>query len=194
MLPVIEGKHVTPFAVAHGHTNTFIREDRAATLIDGKRTFARARLAYRDVASPTNKLTLIAAIVPPHVVTTHTLFCLKESLDADSQLYLCGMFNSFVANYLIRLRVTTHVTTSAIARLPLPRPAPHTDAFRSIVRTTASMCATPNDDVTRAELQARAAHAYGLDRAQFDHVLSTFPLVPDAERAQAASCFCGIVP
>ena len=194
MLPVIEGKHVTPFAVAHDNTNTFIGEDRAAILLDSGRTFARARLAYREVASATNKLTLIAAIVPARVVTTHTLFCLKESLDADSQLYLCGMFNSFVANYLIRLRVTTHVTASVIARLPLPRPAPHTDAFRSIVRLAASLCATPAHDVSRAELQARAAHAYGLDRAQFDHVLSTFPLVPDAERAQAASSFCGIVP
>jgi hypothetical protein len=194
MLPVIEGKHLAPFSVAHASSSTFIREDRASALLDSKRTFARARLAYRDVASATNKLTLIAAIVPPRVVTTHTLFCLKESLDADSQLYLCGMFNSFVANYLIRLRVTTHVTASVIARLPLPRPAPHTDAFRSIVRLAASLCATPGDDVTRAELQARAAHAYGLDRAQFDHVLSTFPLVPGAERAQAASCFCGIVP
>ena len=194
MLPVIEGKHVTPFAVACDSTSTFIREHRAAALLDGKRTFARARLAYRDVASSTNRLTLIAAIVPPRVVTTHTLFCVKEALDEECQLYLCGMFNSFVANYLVRLRVTTHVTASIVGRLPLPRPARQSDVFRSIVRLAASLCATPHDDVTRAELQARAAHAYGLDRAQFDHVLSTFPLVPDAERARAASCFCGIVP
>src|SRR6187397_3021402 len=64
-------------------------------------SFTRARLAYRDVASPTNRLTLIAAIVPARVVTTHTLFCLKGEVDEYLQLFLCGVFNSFAANYLV---------------------------------------------------------------------------------------------
>src|SRR6185295_8981209 len=46
---------------------------------------------------------LIAAMIPEGNVTTHTIFCLKERLDTDVQWFLCGMFNSFVANYLVRL-------------------------------------------------------------------------------------------
>ena len=61
---------------------------------------AAARLAYRDIASATNRLTLIAAIVPARAVTTHTLFCLKTPLPLDAQQVLCALLNSFVANYL----------------------------------------------------------------------------------------------
>ena len=80
----------------------------------------RARLAYRDIASATNRLTLIAAIIPPRAVTTHTLFCLKTPLPADAQHVLCALLNSFVANYLVRLRVNTHVTVALVSRLPCP--------------------------------------------------------------------------
>ena len=38
-------------------------------------------------------------------MTTHTVFCLKDAAGPTSaQQYLCGMFNSFVANYLVRLQ------------------------------------------------------------------------------------------
>src|SRR6201999_2615015 len=80
----------------------------------------RRRLAYRDVASATNRQTLIAAVLPERSVSTHTVFCLKEALPLSAQHFLCGLFNTFVANYLVRLRVTTHVTTGIIERLPVP--------------------------------------------------------------------------
>ena len=172
LLPVIEGKHVTPYSVAIGKAALGIRVARAATLLDPVRTYARARLAYRDVASSTNRLTLIAAIVPRGVVTTHTLFCLKEPLDADSQLYLCAMFNSFVANYIVRMRVTTHVTAAVIDRLPVPVARQATAHFRRVVHLAARRCRRSCGTTASArELQALAACAYGLDRAQFDHVL-----------------------
>ena len=74
--------------------------------------FERPRLAYRDVASATNRLTLIAAILPAGCVSTHTVFCLRTPLPRSAQHFLCGLFNSLVVNYLVRLRVTTHVTTA----------------------------------------------------------------------------------
>ena len=51
-------------------------------------------------------------------------------IDDDEQAFLCGIFNSFVANYLVRLRVGTHVTTSIIGRLPVPRPPRDSAVFR----------------------------------------------------------------
>ena len=39
------------------------------TAVDAAQTFMKPRLAYRDVASSTNRLSLIAAIVPAGVVT-----------------------------------------------------------------------------------------------------------------------------
>ena len=38
-------------------------------------------------------------------------------LDDECQRYLCGMLNSFVANYLVRMRVSTHVSSGIIDRL-----------------------------------------------------------------------------
>src|ERR671924_3123 len=85
-----------------------------------KRVPRRARLAYRDIASATNRLTLIAAIVPARAVTTHTLFCLRTPLSLERQLVLCALLNSFVANYLVRLRVNTHVTAAIMSKLHVP--------------------------------------------------------------------------
>ena len=74
------------------------------------------------MASSTNRLTLIAAIVPPGAVTVHTLFCLRNVMPVDDQVVLCCLLNSFVANYLVRLWVTTHLGTTTVERLPVPRP------------------------------------------------------------------------
>jgi hypothetical protein len=192
MLPIIEGKHVSPFAVDPAASTRFIDAKNAARLLP-LRPFARPRLVYRDVAASTNRLTLIAAIVPRHFVTTHTLFCLKEALDDESQLYLCGMLNSLVANYLVRLRVTMHVTTGIVERLPVPRLPRESARFQQVVRCAAALCREPDDVRLRSALHAGAAAAYTLDRAQFRRVLETFPLVPLLERERAYLNFCDIV-
>ena len=49
--------------------------------------YERPRLAYRDVASATNRLTLIAAILPPRCVSTHTVFCLRTPLSAARPVF-----------------------------------------------------------------------------------------------------------
>ena len=147
------------------------------------------RLAYRDVAAATNRLTLIAAVLPPGTVTTHTLFCLKTPLDDDAQHALCGLFNSFVANYLVRLRVTTHVTVSIIERLPLPRVQRDERVFGELSTLARRLSADPSDRDAAAALQALAAHVYGLSTREFEHVLTTFPLIDRADRERALRLF-----
>jgi hypothetical protein len=141
------------------------------------------------VASPSNRLTLISAIVPAGVLTTHTVFCSREEVEEDVLLYLCGMLNSFVANYLVRLQVGTHVTVSMMARLPVPRPARDSGAFGTIVSRVKRLGASLDDWAAAAELQAAAAHLYGLGRDDFAHVLESFPLVSLAEREAALQAF-----
>jgi hypothetical protein len=150
-------------------------------------------LGYREVASATNRLTLIAAIVPENTITTHTVFCLKEALDRESQLYLCGLLNSYVANYLVRLRVNTHVSSSIIDRLPVPAPRRRAPRFGDVVELSAALGERPLDRGLYAKLQALAAREYGLESAQFRHILDTFPLVPRADRDAALALFCDIV-
>jgi hypothetical protein len=192
-LPVIEGKHLAPFVVDVAGAKLRIAADVAATLVDPSRTFGRSRLGYREVASATNRLTLIAAIVPENTITTHTVFCLKEAVDQESQWYLCGLLNSYVANYLVRLRVNTHVSSSIIERLPVPAPRPHARRFSEVVELSAALGERPHDRGLHARLQALAAREYGLESAQFHYILDTFSLVPRADRDAALTLFCDIV-
>lgn len=189
-LPIVEGKQIQPFCYDLARSRSFISRSTASTLIaDG--AFARSRLAYRDVASSSNRVTLIAAVLPAETMTTHTLFCLKTRLDDDAQQFLCGMFNSFVANYLVRLRVSTHVTVAVIDRLPLPRPSRDDQAFTSMVALARKLSAEPSDLQAAAQHQALAARIYGLTAAEFTHVLSTFPLVDRKARDSAMAAFVG---
>jgi hypothetical protein len=187
-LPVVEGKQIQPFTVDAGASRNYIDISVARTLLKDA-PFDRARLAYRDVASSTNRLTLIAAILPAGCVSTHTLFCLKAPLDDEAQKFVLAMFNSFVANFLVRLRVTTHVTVAIVERLPLPRPSRTSAEFRSAVALAERLLADPRDTTAMAQVQALAARLYRLDQEQFDRVLSTFPLVDERLRRAAREAF-----
>jgi hypothetical protein len=179
LVPIVEGKHLEPFrALVDGATRA-VPSRTAATLVDPARTFRRARLAYRDVASATNRVTLIAALLPRGIISTHTVFCAKTSLAPDDHYCLLALLNSLVANYLVRLQVTTHVTTALMARLPVPRPeasAPEFGALASLARRLERVGAA-GDEGAYARLNAIAARVYGLSAAQYGYVVSTFPLL-----------------
>jgi hypothetical protein len=182
-LPVVEGKHVEPFCVRLQSANHSISRANARALLDPPR-HERPRLAYRDVASATNRLTLIAAILPADCVSTHTLFCLRTALPLVAQHFLCGVFNSFVVNYLVRTRVTTHVTTATIEQLPIPSRDHSPRAFRTIAALARCLTSPAGRHGTAqfARLQALVAELYQLTPAEFAHVLATFPLVGKEER------------
>ncbi|CAN5858744.1 hypothetical protein BH24ACI4_BH24ACI4_10730 [soil metagenome] len=192
-LPVLEGKGLRPFLVDLATARYRIPAARARRLLKEADTFSLPRLAYRDVAAPTNRTTLIAAIVPAGVVTTHTLFCLKDRLQEVDQHFLCGVFNSYVANYFVRLRVSTHVTTGIIARLPVPRPPSTDPSFREISLLSRSLQRRPEQEFL-ARLNVLVARLYGLSGSQFERVLETFPLIPAGERDATMRMFLETIP
>lgn len=185
---IVEGKMITPFRVDLDRSRLMLA--RNAVVRDN---IARLpRLAYREVASATNRLTLIAAIVPAHAVTTHTAFCLKASLPLASQWVLCALLNSFVANYLVRLRVNTHVTATIMSRLRVPLVQSSSHAFARLHEMSVEL-ADGKDAVESnpvyCRMQAEVASLYGLNTADFAHVLSTFPLIPLATREACLAAF-----
>jgi hypothetical protein len=173
LTPIVEGKQLSPFQVDLSRSTHGIRGHTG-----------RARIAYRDVASATNKLTLIAAMLPAHVISTHTVFCLKSDLDEASQWCLLGLLNSLVANYLVRLHVTTHVTASLMSRLPVPRPSPQSREFNRLATLAQSLAATgiTDNSAEYAELNAIAANLYGVTTDQYTFILDSFPLLPKTLR------------
>lgn len=185
--PVLEGKHLGPFIANAGAATQFIDPSVAKRLL-GRRA-GRPRLAYREVAASSNRLTLIAAILPERTATTHTVFCLREPLPMDEQWCLCGLLNGFVANYLVRIRGGTHVPAAAMRRLPVPRLHETELAFARIVQWSTRLAARRGDASTLARLHAATARAYGITEGDLRHILSTFPLVPVAERSAVLEAF-----
>jgi hypothetical protein len=186
--PVVEGKQIDPFRVAVDRSRLQLRDGARA----GARAPRRARLAYRDIASATNRLTLIAAIVPARAVTTHTLFCLKTPLSIPEQQVLCALLNSYIANYLIRLRVNTHVTVALVSRLPVPLVRPGDPLFDRLAALSQSLTKSraPVEELDEyVELQCLTARLYRMTAAELEHVLSTFPLVGGATKSAALQRF-----
>ena len=100
------------------------------------------RLAFRRVASSTNERTLIATILPPRVFAVYTVTCLipwsfnaqkaleqvhkirdcySLKLPAFVHAYLCGIFNSFMLDYVLRFKVSADVSMFYVYQLPVPR-------------------------------------------------------------------------
>jgi hypothetical protein len=187
-MPVVDGKHLHPFTVALDRTTHAVRPEEIQAVRARLPDIARPRLAFRDIASPTNKLTLIAAMLPGGVVSTHTISCVKSSLALDAQWCLCALLNSFVANCLMRLRVSTHVTLALIERMPVPKPPRDSPHFREL-SAFAEQLSRGSDDHAHAMLQAIAARAYALTRDEFAYVLTKFPLVEDVTKRAALAAF-----
>jgi len=189
--PVLEGKQIEPFRVSMDTSRYELRPG-----ITVKRVMRRARLAYRDVASATNRLTLIAAVIPARAATTHTLFCLKSPLSVDAQQVLCCLLNSFVANYLIRMRVNTHVTVALVSRLSVPVVPGTSSTFERLARlgrTLGSGRGLTEDMPEYAEVQALVAHLYDLSEQDFEHILETFPLIPREVKERSLRDFRGLL-
>ena len=186
--PVVEGRHLSPFRVSLDRVTRVADPDRASSRLGDPARAARARLAYRDVAAATTRTTLSAAIVPARTVTVHTVFCLRDRLPLPEQRVLCALLNSFVANYLARRWVTTHVTTAIVEARPIPRIGRHSPLFRRLHDAALALAASP-DAAATAEAQAAAAEAFAVTDEEYAHVLSTFPLVDAAERLAAAERF-----
>jgi hypothetical protein len=182
-LPIVEGKHITPFRADLGRCGQRIPAAEARRLLCAS-AFERPRLAYRDVAGAANKTTLIAAILPGGCVSTHTLFCLRTPSTLAVQHFLCGLFNSLMINYLVRMRVTTHVTTATVERLPIPPPGFSPTTQREIA-AIARLLSRRDDRGAWIRLQTLTARLYQLTPREFAHVLGTFPLIAKEDRDAA---------
>jgi hypothetical protein len=125
-------------------------------------------------------------MLPPDTASTHTVFCLRSRLSRGAQHFLSGLFNSFVVNYLVRLRVTTHVTTAIVERLPVPTLDEAADAVEIVrIAETLGRVRLKADPTSFARLNALVAGLYQLDETEFVHILDTFPLVSLEERNAA---------
>ena len=176
------------------------------------------RLGFRKIASNTNERTLVSTVIAPTFCGENFQCAHRRDLSGSVALPLsllpliCALLNSFALDYVIRQRVSANVNFFYVYQLPVPRLTEKDAAFAPIVQRAARLiCTTPEfdtlakavglkshkDGVTdpaqraaiRAELDALIAHLYGLTEAEFAHILSTFPLVPQETKSAALAAY-----
>lgn len=96
--------------------------------------YTQYRVGFCDVTSPTNERSLIAAVLPPGVVAGHTLptFTYPETFAWAYMIWL-SIANSFTVDFLVRRKVTLHLTHAILDTIPFPRVEPDHPFARQLV-------------------------------------------------------------
>ena len=122
-------------------------------------------------------------------------------LPARAMVYVVGLLNSLVLDFVVRRKAGSHVTKSIMATLPIAdvpagqrprrghrRPVSAADLprpeFAELAEVLGSACAPlpPGEEqALRAELDARVARLYGLSADQLELVLADFRQSADAD-------------
>jgi hypothetical protein len=141
----------------------------------------------------------------------------KVGLSKPAQVFLCAVWNSFVADYLIRAKVAANVSFFYVYQIPIPRLKPGDPMFEAIAHRSARLiCASPEFDPLarelglrghqdgatdpsdrarlRAELDGIIGNLYGLTEEEFAYILTTFPVVPQATKDAALAAFREFAP
>ena len=191
------------------------------------------RFGFRDITASTNERSMICSVLPRQHYGGNTLnlqqpweffvsgqeWEQRSAMTATQQLYVCSILNSYVVDWLLRQKITSHLNMFYVYQVPMPRDAANELAQRVIQRAARLICTTPEfDDLAksvglkktstasvptdtygttdpteraklRAELDGLVAHLYGLTEAEFAHILGTFPLVPQPVKVAAQNAY-----
>ena len=160
----------------------------------------RARIAFRDVTNPTNTRTIVTTLIPPGVVITNKgPYLLQTRGSLRDEAYLLGFLSSMVMDWCARRTVEMSMNFHVLNAMPVPDPgeghgvrdrvveiagrlAAVDDRFADWAAAVGVPVGSARDPVTKAdlicELDACAAHLYGLDEDDLAVIYGTF----DAKR------------
>jgi hypothetical protein len=160
-------------------------------------------IGWRDVTNTVNERTVIAAVLPL-VAVGHTFPLIVTDASPELMSALVAVLDSFLLDYVARQKVGgMHLTYGFLTQFPVAPPAflePHvsflTPRVLELTYTADNLAGFARDlgfvgrpfgweakrrELIRAELDAFVFLRYGLDRADVDYVLDTFPLVRRGE-------------
>lgn len=176
--PVFEGKHVDQFLVGIKPIRWWLSVEQAKKKYEREPRSA-ATLVFRETASNTNERTCIAAELPACSAASHKLTgVITERVEESAAL---SVFNSFCFDYALRLRTAgTNVSFTYILPMPVP-PAAEVARLPSLATRMAwraGISHITEDEALWNSLwvaNRAVAQAYGLNAADFGHVLASFP-------------------
>jgi hypothetical protein len=197
-LPLHEGK------TFHQYTDRWKAVPRYAIRLDAMRDkpgWLRAsghyRLAFREISRSTDERTMIAAVIPPGHIFGHKGTCERtpwKRPDATA-LILCAVFNSFAFDWCLRRKIAASVSLFMLNGCPAPevtagaarflahgalrlscRHAGYARLWFEQLGSTfpTEPLAEGDRQILRAAMDAVVAHAYGLGRDDYHHILTGF--------------------
>ena len=215
--PLYQGASIRFFNPHSKEPELFVRQDRGEARLAkrfktkpvdlGDRQY---RIAWRDVAQPTDSRSLICTVLPKGVFTGNTLSVLKlhcgeDINEADEHCLISGLnvvLSSMTADFYVRQRIAKHVSAFILKNLPVPR---DTVALKRLGAMAMPLYAGEEmnefradvpaltDPIKRdqliAKLDARVAYLYGLTYEEYQEVLSTFPLIEDVQKQRCLRAF-----
>jgi hypothetical protein len=112
------------------------------------------RAAFRNIAASTNERTFLSTIIPQYGVCPHTNLVIRrlrqnpnngesvENIGLDESVFLIAILNSFVCDYVIRQKITTHLDMHFVYTVPVPRlngKGDYKELFASIIARVARL-------------------------------------------------------
>ncbi len=155
----------------------------------------KPRIAFRDVTNRTNQRTLVTALLPPEVVTTNKApYLAQVSGGAADEAVVVGVMSSRVFDWYARRFVELNVNLHIFLGLPFPEEIADRVSDRIVevagrlaavdgrfadwasgVGVPVGSCTEPEERQRSIdELDALAAHAYGLDADDVTVIFETF--------------------
>lgn len=153
------------------------------------------RLALRDVARATDRRTLRAALIPPHVIPQEKApYLMRFKGDQMDEAYLLGILSSRILDWVARRVVEAGMKFGVINLLPVPQVSPEHPGRARVIQLAGRLAAVDEryaewakavgvghgpiadaqaDDM-KTEIDACVARLYGLDEQQIRDLYATF--------------------
>lgn len=101
------------------------------------------RVGFCDVGGVTNSRFFMTTLIPPHVVSGHSVPTIIFSVDSSQLMMLwLGITNAFCVDFLARKKGANHMTYTVLDSLPLPRQFTGTKAEIAIAQRALCLAAT----------------------------------------------------
>ncbi|HOD27575.1 MAG TPA: hypothetical protein PKH03_00055 [Syntrophales bacterium] len=108
------------------------------------------RGAFRNIAASTNERTFLATIIPKRAVCPHTNLVIRrmapdndgnpiENIGPSETAFLVAVLNSFISDFIIRFKITTHLDMHFVNTMPIPRLRETATLFLPIVARCARL-------------------------------------------------------
>ena len=171
------------------------------------------RLGFRSIARNTDIRTLIVGTIPKNVFCGNSILVSSDiSISNTELIFLEAILNSLIIDFCARHKVSANINMFYIYQLPIPRLKEGDKYFQEIVENAAKLICTTEEfeqlakevgigshknGVTeeaermaiRAKLDAIVAHLYELTLTEFQHILTTFPLVPESVKTATLKAY-----